>query len=993
MEGARHHPAEGRLSSGTPLNDLEEDAAPWGTEDTHPPPDVFQQPWHPFFRSRVRRVLADRPSRRQSFSGIVPPQATHRTIVPSVHDVPTLTLGGSISTQSSDDSVGVLDYLATNASRAASPDVVHEDGSPGTESVGRDADLEPLPKSRRSFSFSGLFSNPSTAAGNSPTSGIVRRSSFFTQSTAKRRVFSAPQTPKTLQTTRTGPERTKPSGYRSARQIRKGSPIAGPDGLSRNPPSPPTSPPSRQMNRLSAFEFELPGASPLYPEPTSTTPEMSSPDLYSFSPPSPSPFNSIGLRNKAHRPSGAPSDLTSTLVGSENDTSRLLSGDEDDFDGASDTVYDSTRTGATGSSHSALRRPAIETIFDESPRTGRWEPAMREITSSNETILASGQHQGAAVDVHPAPGRVSALCKEEASPTPRPQPETNRDGTGLAGSVTASFETGLEDGNDPSDDDDWDFDQTQESPSLRLNGTRKEMRSTSNAPPPVPQIAPATQDFSIHVQVSDDSTSKSDALEWPEGTSIEDHGPMSRPKTMSGKHGNETRGSRLNGRRGTNAMHLRSQSVPVPSNGVDHRHSSNTAKLESWVLGSKGVSEEWDDDFQFEELERSPRPIATVTDTARASTASTMLVPRSIMERQASVHGQFGHVKELTLLVEELKKLQQQASARGIMGGQSAELWKEAEGIINLATVDEDADSSPNRSPRSPSFDFDLSDEESPQAHRRGQTNGTGGNESRNSGTDTITGSATPARPSPDKAKLDTPPSASRPRKESAAKAKSVLENIYQHRSPHSSPMLHATARPEKLPFDTTSLRDLVTRAGVITRALMEIMRRTEESNRPADMLGAPPDPPSSLPPGPPPPTPDPAYTKIFQRGPSSPPPLSPPTLSSIPKASTPRSSKSSTSSPQHPQKMSRAASGTKSPKGNKSPKRASSVHKTSIASLNSNVDSTVSAKKSPRTPKSPKHGNYVSGGGGGGGGGGMATPTAGNDHDITGHMKIMTVV
>lgn len=992
LEGGSHDPTEGRHSSGTPLNNLEEDAHPQDEEDPIAGNDVSHQLWHPFFRSRTRRVLSDRSSGKRSSSSTVLHSEIHRTVVPNINDVPTLTLGGSISTQSSDDSGGMSDLPTNDISRPASAEIFEEDRPHIVDSTGREAEVVPIPRSRRSFSLSGLFSTPSPSTGKMPRSGSLRRSSLFTTSTSKRRIFSAPHNLRAQGSASISPEGRIPPNRRKLRQFEETSAVPPVSNSSLSGPSNPfDSSPSPPLNRLSTFEFELPGVAPLYPEPIATPPLASSLDRSSpISPPSLSPFNSFRSRNKAHRPSGAPSDLTSTLVDSENDNSRLISGDEDEFDGRSDTVYDSTRTGATGSSHSALRRPAIETIFDESPKMGDQETksVMRENASSNETILASDHQQGDAATGqggHSVPLRVSASCKEEASPTPAPSPETRQAEIGLAKTTTTvNFHTGLEDINDLSEnDDDWGFARSQESPSFRLNGSRNDTRSTSNVPPPVPQLTHAPQTLDVSVQVDDRSMSKSNVFDWSENPSGEQHGSMPRPKTMNGKHGSDARGSRLNGRRGTNAMHLRSQSVPVSSNSSDHRHSSNTAKLESWVLGSRGVSEEWDDDFLVEESENSPRPDTVFAGTDRASNTSTMLIPHSIMERQASVHGQFGHVKELTLLVEELKRLQQQASAQGIIGGQSAELWKEAEGIINLATVDEDAASPPNRSPRSPSFEFDLSDEESPQSHQRKPSNLHAVRESQHSGTNTMSGSPTPSRPSPDKAKLDTPPtSSSRPRRESAAKAKSVLENIYHHRSPHSSPMLHATTTPEKLPFDTTSLRDLVTRAGVITRALKEVVRRAEESNRTANTGVAPPPPPPPSEPSPP--TPDPAYTRIFQQRPPSPPaPLTPSSL--IPKASTP-SSKSPTTSPTKTLKMSRAASGTKSPKGNKSPKRASSVHKTSVGSLNSS--DSVATMKSPRTPtRSPKNGSYVGGNGGGG------TVTAGNDNDITGHMKIMTVV
>jgi hypothetical protein len=67
-----------------------------------------------------------------------------------------------------------------------------------------------------------------------------------------------------------------------------------------------------------------------------------------------------------------------------------------------------------------------------------------------------------------------------------------------------------------------------------------------------------------------------------------------------------------------------------------------------------------------------------------------LTLSRAIMERQASVHGQFGQVREFALMVEELKRLRAQASSLGIIEGPSIELWKEAEGIINLATQDDE---------------------------------------------------------------------------------------------------------------------------------------------------------------------------------------------------------------------------------------------------------------------------------------------------------------
>lgn len=67
-----------------------------------------------------------------------------------------------------------------------------------------------------------------------------------------------------------------------------------------------------------------------------------------------------------------------------------------------------------------------------------------------------------------------------------------------------------------------------------------------------------------------------------------------------------------------------------------------------------------------------------------------VIVPQAIKERQANVHGDLGQVKDFALLVEELKRLRIVAQARGIVEGPSAELWGEADDIIDLASSNHD---------------------------------------------------------------------------------------------------------------------------------------------------------------------------------------------------------------------------------------------------------------------------------------------------------------
>lgn len=898
------------LRSSMPLNELREDQNVYD--------DSLSSRWQPFFRSQAVKVVKDGSSRKRNASGVISRAETLKTIVPSVSELPTLMLATAITPRSSDDAVdegairGPFSHMPFSPAGFDTP-IPLSVGGVRTEIY---ADPEPLP--RRSFTLSGIFPSSSPSTWKIPRSGSFKKSETPQGTPTGRRVVSAPHNPRSRQKPSMDESDPKSWNHRNPRQPGEdrgkasstGSGFPTRDRRILSSPLPP-------LNRLSAFEIDLPGTAPSYP----TSPQLgnssdsfgmsSTPPQPASSPLGPLAFNTV--RNKSHRPSGAPSDHASTLLGSEN--SRFLSGDEDDLDGRSETVYDSTRTGATGSSHSGVRRPPIDTIFDEPPPPDISKGKLLAL----EDLMSHESFTGATVpradileeeESFSTPVRAAAPCKEREHPTsvhtqinrsPSPDfrsspPERSSDMNSI--DVTGAYQHHL------SVDDIWSFGDD-DAPNEIDKGEDSATKEAQVADVPSP-LSPRLPTLPYSVSsTGTDRTSKTHLFDWSEQPSSERdsfQGSSPRPKTVHGKNGKEMRGSRLSARRPPNALHLRSQSVPVPSDGSSHRGNGNTSKLEAWVLGNKGVSEDWDGDFDFEEP--SPRPnkqAAAGHEYTRSSSSTGMLVPRSIMDRQASVHGQFGQVKELTLLVEELKKLQQQASAHGLMQGQSAELWKEAEGIINLATVDdEEQDFAPPHSPRSPSFDFDEFDEDSPAGRSRRRKSGLSSTKGdRSSGAETAsaseTPSQTPSRSSPDKPHTDTTLPTLRPRKESAAKAKFVLENIHQQRSHYDLAMLEQSSQ-RKLPFDTTSLRDLVTRAGVVTRALKEIVRQAENSPQTPDVRPSTP--------------PDPPFSRIFQKTPTSPAP-----------------------------------------------------------------------SRSPRTTQSPKSGNFMGG------------SIAGNDNEINGHMKIMTVV
>ncbi|PGH07945.1 hypothetical protein AJ80_07926 [Polytolypa hystricis UAMH7299] len=501
------------------------------------------------------------------------------------------------------------------------------------------------------------------------------------------------------------------------------------------------------------------------------------------------------IRNQRH--SGTASDPASTLVGSDNDTRVFSSGDEDEIDFQSDTVFDSfpTRAGVGGQFNS--RGPRIDTIFNH--------PCESDLTCGKLAAL-----QGSFAEVPPTdvPSRqLNHTSESLMNPKYQARQTTQNVELSSVPVCLASHNSAASDVSVPvkeinkageeslgiADDMEW---------KLRL-----EEREVS----PVSWTSPSTTRSLFEHKESADGGKRS-LFDWSERDN-DAKNPESRPQTVHGKKLLENRGGRAVVRRTPSAIHLRSQSVPLardPNSSPDSQYIS--MKFGTWGLGSKGVTEDWDNDFEFDEdsekqnHSKAAEPISNGTITNHG-----MKVPQAIMDSQASVHGQFGHVRELTLLVDELKRLHMRANALNIINGPSSDLWKEAKGIINLATSEDDNEDgwgiSQHQQPASPvfeDFDFDFPSPGETQnmvKSHAGDTHRSPLSERTNSSCST--------------------PHARR-RTESSAKAKLVLDNIYQQRGGH------GTDPQQKLAFDTQSLRDLVIRAGAVTRALKEIVRKTE---------------------------------------------------------------------------------------------------------------------------------------------------------------------
>ena len=864
----------------------------FGEEESN---DKDPQVWLPSFKAQSRNAN----SRKRNANGSIYRNEAIRTIVPDITEVATLLMATSLSPESSDEALSGRASNLSRLSRPFTPAGLDTYASPRTDDDKAEGpDISEL-KPRNSFSLSEMFPSPSPSTWKMPRTSSVKKNRPLVRDSGGRRVVSAPQPNDHRKSTGFAQSQSEP-GKANFPDINAKNPTNYINGrresseLQQRSPSSPLPP----LKRLSSFEISLPHTIPSYP----TTPQLENPTSFSRDPSThsskwmSSPLSLSTSKIRTHRISSALSEPGSTLLGSDNDNSRLMSGDEDDLDSRSETIYDSTRTGATGSSQSGIRRPPIDTIFDESPPpelpSKRKLIDLHDLVYHNDSFLEArqrSQHLEEGQNVS-TPIRDSIPYKEHDSPTPLP----NTSEIVLSPELPPSSPQAPRETKTPSqsarnidpdqDDELWSFEHAEISHAEAVHIRNVSLGGTSNplvASPPhdeVPQRRHSPTAF-----VTSENSSKTNIFQWSEQSHVEKDSPQGtspRPKTVHGRQGKDGRGSHVNGRRGPSALHLRSQSVPVQKDLANRRSHNNPSALDSWILGNKGPSEDWDGDFDFEEAPRASKQAPSSSDPVRPSLSSGMLVPHTILERQASVHGQFGQVKELALLVEDLKRLQQQAAGQGIMQGQSAELWKEAEGIINLATLDEeDQEIFPPRSPHSPSFDFDTFDEDSPSIRSRRKSVIPPPKEERIGAGNDSPLSQLSSRPSQDLSGVDTPTRpTSRPRNDSSAKAKSVLETIHQQRSHYDAALLDAPFAQKKLPFDTTSLKDLVTRAGVVTRALKEIVRRAENSPET-------PEPRSSTPRDPP------YISQMFHHPPVSPSPNKSPRVTKSPKSS--KSSKS----------------------------------------------------------------------------------------------------
>ncbi|SPO02713.1 uncharacterized protein DNG_05388 [Cephalotrichum gorgonifer] len=416
---------------------------------------------------------------------------------------------------------------------------------------------------------------------------------------------------------------------------------------------------------------------------------------------------------RPHQPSGSSQASSSMAAPSLSRNRRSLTLNSSDFDGRdfpsgdddtdfkSDTIFDSIRT--VGSVQIRSSDTPLESMFDESPpstgghskgkRLSIQEVMIRNWDGDHSRILEEDD-ETALTPVRPT-HEINIL---RAPPTIRRGdkfPRSNVNGPySLADNYVGRPSI------DADDDEDWTKDHYLE----HDDGEDSDNMLTSRLSPPSrgssanlrklnPNIRAALASISGNGNSHSESRASvtterplSNLFDWsepPTHDKPEADGQSTRPRTVHGKQDMDIRGGRAATRKGPTAAHIRSQSVPVV-----HDQSENpkapTTKFGTWGLGSKGASEDWGDDFEFEE-EALPAMEASGKDSCRS-----FVVPEPIQASQSSVRAHSGQIRELSLLVNDLKRLCRHGREMDMLGGTHVGLWKEAEGIIALASPDED---------------------------------------------------------------------------------------------------------------------------------------------------------------------------------------------------------------------------------------------------------------------------------------------------------------
>ncbi|KAK4089167.1 hypothetical protein Purlil1_6600 [Purpureocillium lilacinum] len=552
---------------------------------------------------------------------------------------------------------------------------------------------------------------------------------------------------------------------------------------------------------------------------------------------------------------GSHYERCSVLESSDGDGRGFTSGDEDDTDFKSDTVFDSLRTLSSGRVR-AVETP-LESVYDESPPSTAGNGRTKRL-SIHEMLGGRGWDGGI------------KIMEEEDETSSTPVRATKHAGTSFPLDARAdeprfSLESSHNAVSQPardlgrfSIDDDFDEDWTRDddgpfnalSPPSQGNGNSLTARGMN----PNVRLALASIEGDAAPRLRGDAYRNerplSNLFDWsepPAHDKQDSNGTGLRPKTSYAMPEADLRGGRSATRKVPAPLHVRSQSVPVVHDFNDESKPMG-AKYGTWGMGTKTVSEDWDEDFEFG---------GANSDHDGKGAGEVFAVPESIRATQPSVRAHSGQIRELSLLVNDLKRLCRHGRELNMLSGDQRGLWKEAEGIIALASPDEDDVNEDHQSIASATNTdgFDINerlvedgydaasldrldaaiDSQEPAMSRTAVVRERQSPRRRSvfSPEDDIFGGSLPLpdgdphsnRPSRPRTPDNRPPKPN----DVTGMVRSVMESVQNHRPPPEpmpSPRSNGNSRVH---FDTNSLKALVKRAGELRDILSDSIRREDQ--------------------------------------------------------------------------------------------------------------------------------------------------------------------
>jgi len=513
------------------------------------------------------------------------------------------------------------------------------------------------------------------------------------------------------------------------------------------------------------------------------------------------------------------------------------SGEEDNADLRSDTVYDSLRTDVTRSSTS-FDASKLDTIFRQEPSTPahsqRDSPKRRSSSTddSHSKTPRRRKYQGLD-DQEDTPGRTTR--REQFGTPSLTAKNLSETSEALEKFPSPSWATQLyikePDWNQQADLEDFGWD-TEDGD--RLSGLRRGYPWNLDGP-----YDSASRDQSVDstttVKVMFDSEPtrrtataneidvRSRLFDWSEQQPL-DKGPMDtppRPKTVHGKKDADGRGSRSAGRRGPSGQHARSQSVPITADPAVKR--SNAAnKFGTWGIGSKPVTEDWDEDFDFADLGNTAGDSMVCSPDA-ADSGVDVFVPEAIREQQSNIVANIELLREWGLLIEELKELRSRAMSLGITTETSTGIFVEIEAMINLADQEAEDHGFPHRDSVASTPDFDADEFDAPP---------TPSPTKETSSSEDAFGTVSISLLNQYSMELRTKHSSStisRPRKNSEAVARSVIQALRDRALPKDEiDGQNPTVNTKKVPFDTATLKHIVPYVNGLMHQVKQILRDAE---------------------------------------------------------------------------------------------------------------------------------------------------------------------